>query len=222
MNKRNIAKLEKLVEILKTTNNCDAYRIVENDIPCLLYDIGCSLVANDFKISHYGDEVVSLIAQHKQIEHTCHISQLGICMEFYNKNNRAKRIELAMRYFHPGRISLLVIMCKKQDDPEDIIFPCYGVKKLSCFTELLSITSKMSNMLAQLDGFIEDEPGVFVRQFSNIQDMSQLQEQVLPVWHETLGVLKSLSTWKQSSSSSYIADYSPYMRRKLNDLEKQK
>ena len=222
MNKRNIAKLEKLVETLKTANNCDAYRIVENDIPCLLYDIGCSLVANDFNISHYGDEVVSLIALHKQFEHTCHVRHMGICMEFYNKNNRAKRIELAMRYFHPGRILLLVIMCKKKDDPEDIIFPCYGARKLSCFTETLSITSKMRNVLAQLDRFIEDEPGVFVRQFSNIQNLSQLQEQVLPVWLDTLDVLKSLSTWKQSSSLSYIADYSPSMRRKFNNLEKQK
>ena len=33
MNKRYLEKLEKLVETLKTANNCNAYRIVEDEIP---------------------------------------------------------------------------------------------------------------------------------------------------------------------------------------------
>ena len=173
MNKRNIAKLEKLVEKLKTASPREAYNAVcELEGVDILHDILEDALKEDFSIA----------PSHARF-FFCNDRQYFVCGMY--------DIEMFYHFSSDDDLELKIVVAGQKQKTDEHMpkgtladaysFGIYKKRKGGLPTDIIS----------KLSDFTEESSGFWARSFGKIKNISQFEKEVLPVWNATLEMLKS-------------------------------
>ena len=203
MNKRNIAKLEKLVETLKTASPREGYEYIlqlqEDDV---LEKISDELVKKDFILDPYFackviyrdllPEITLSIADGMYVDMFPYFSdsELELKIIIVGLENELKKIDYELKNNPDADVEELFAR-KQRLIYFDRCTPCFA----SHYREFKSGTDYLLKLpvelISKLPGFCEEAPDVWVYNIGNIENVTQLKKKALPVWKAALEVLKS-------------------------------
>ena len=221
MNKRNITKLEKLVEKLKNASPKEAYQIIGKfDGKTLWANIRKNLIKKDFTIDPYFarkiiynvflPETSLLTADDWCIEMFSYFSEdqlnLKIIVVGYKKTrssleNKLMKIEqkIAEMKNDPNadndELLELEANCVAMSSRLRVYTPpSFAEFYRNDYSEYQKGADHLklpANISSKLSGFIEEYPEVWVFNIGRVENASQLKKKALPVWNSTLDVLKT-------------------------------
>ena len=173
MNKRNITKLENLVEKLKNANYQEAYNTACNLInEDILNNILDDLIKEDFSIapSHasffFCNNLESFVVGKDYIE----------IFYYFSKDDLELKIVVAgIKYKTDKSVPMGTIM---------------DIYRRWCCIENFE-ESLPPNIVSNLSNFKEESSGVLVCSMGKIKNFAQFKKEVIPVWNATLEILKS-------------------------------
>ena len=173
MNKRNIEKLEKLVEILKTASPREAYNVVcELEGVDILHDILEDALKEDFSIAPLHARFLF-----------CNDRQYFVC--------GMHDIEMFYHFSSDDDWELKIVVAGQKQEPNEHMPEGTLVRAYSSGINKKRKVGLPTDIISKLSDFTEESSGFWVRNFGKIKNITQFEKEVLPVWIATVEMLES-------------------------------
>ena len=172
MEKKYVAKLEEIVEKLKTADTREAFRILHRlQYGPFLENAGRSLVKQDFSLNK-NKAIILLTHAITQQKHGFTVDLVrGFSIAWFNsKKRKTKIIFLAIDCSNMKKVEMKIAHTGKHNG------------SLNFDDKVTPPPAELKAIVDGLEGFTEQKPGLWIRPLGGIRNLAQAKRLIKPIW----------------------------------------